>query len=82
MESTPFQSTSIRSYRDLRVWQVGMDLVVDCYRQTSGVPRDERFSLTQQIRRAVVSVPSNIAEGHGRTHLGDTCTIFRWRMGL
>jgi len=71
MKNTPFQSTSIRSYRDLRVWQVGMELVVDCYQQTSGFPPDERFSLTQQIRRAVVSVPSNIAEGHGRTHLGE-----------
>ncbi len=71
MENTPFQATSIRSYRDLKVWQLGMDLVVDCYQHTSGFPPDERFSLTQQIRRAVVSVPSNIAEGHGRTHLGE-----------
>ncbi len=71
MESTPFQSTSIRSYRDLKVWQMSIDLVVECYHLTSGFPRDERFSLTQQIRRAVVSVPSNIAEGHGRTHLGE-----------
>ncbi|MCH6547487.1 MAG: four helix bundle protein [Gemmatimonadetes bacterium] len=71
MESTPLQSTSIRSYRDLKVWQMGIDLVVECYQLTSRFPRDERFSLTQQIRRAVVSVPSNIAEGHGRTHLGE-----------
>ena len=71
MENTPFQATSIRSYRDLKVWQLGMDLVVDCYQHTSGFPADERFSLTQQIRRAAVSVPSNVAEGYGRTHLGD-----------
>jgi len=48
-----------------------MELLVECYRVTSQFPAIEKYALTQQLRRAVVSVPSNIAEGHGRDHLGD-----------
>ena len=55
MECDQFLGTPIRSYRDLRVWKVGMDLVVNCYRSTERFPRDERFGLTQQMRRAAVS---------------------------
>jgi four helix bundle protein len=54
------------SYRDLRVWQKAMDLVVEVYRITAQFPSDEKFGLTSQMRRAAVSIPSNIAEGHGR----------------
>jgi four helix bundle protein len=54
------------SYRDLRVWQKAMDLVVEVYRITAQFPSDEKFGLTSQRRRAAVSIPSNIAEGHGR----------------
>lgn len=57
---------TIRSYRDLRVWQDAMDLAVDVYGASAAFPPDERFGLTSQIRRAAVSVPSNIAEGWGR----------------
>ena len=57
---------SIQSYRDLVVWQKAMDLVTAIYRVTKNWPRDEAFGLTSQIRRAAVSVPSNIAEGRGR----------------
>ena len=71
MERDHFPETPIRSYRDLRVWQAGMDLVVDCYKFTGPFPKDERFGLTQQMRRAAVSIPSNIAEGYGRVHLGE-----------
>jgi four helix bundle protein len=49
-------------YKDLVAWQKAMDLVVDVYGATEGFPSRERFSLTDQIRRAAVSVPSNIAE--------------------
>ena len=59
----------IRSYRDLEVWQVAMDLVEVVYRLTKTFPSDEKFGLTSQIRRAAVSIPSNIAEGWGRTHI-------------
>lgn len=56
----------IQDFRDLRVWQAGMDLVVKMYQLTSSFPKTEQFGLTNQIRRAIVSVPSNIAEGHSR----------------
>ena len=59
---------SIQSYRDLVVWQKAMDLAEQCYQATKSFPSEERFGLTNQIRRAAVSVPSNIAEGHGRSH--------------
>ena len=53
-------------YRDLVAWQRGMDLVEAVYRLSAFFPADERFGLTNQIRRAAVSVPSNVAEGQGR----------------
>jgi len=54
------------SYENLNVWKDGMDLVSDVYRLTRKFPRDELFGIISQIRRASVSVPSNIAEGSGR----------------
>jgi four helix bundle protein len=53
-------------FRELRVWQAGMDLVELVYRLSAGFPEHERFGLAAQVRRAAVSVPSNIAEGHTR----------------
>ena len=53
------------SFKDLRVWQEGMRFVVEVYRLTSQFPRHELYGLSQQLRRAAVSVPSNIAEGKG-----------------
>lgn len=53
-------------YRDLVVWQKAMQFVTTIYRSTEQFPKTEIFALTNQIRRAVVSVPSNIAEGQGR----------------
>ena len=55
-----------RNYRDLVAWQKAMDLAEQVYQLTAEFPNEERFSLTSQIRRAVVSIPSNIAEGQGR----------------
>lgn len=57
---------AVQSYRDLEVWQQGMDLAVACYTATKSFPGDERFGLTSQIRRSASSVPANIAEGQGR----------------
>ena len=56
----------IKSHCDLIVWQKAMDLVEAVYGATSSFPREETYGLTSQIRRAVVSVPANIAEGQGR----------------
>lgn len=61
----------LKSYRDLLAWQKAMDLVISIYKVSALFPKEEKYSLTQQIRRAVVSVPSNIAEGYGRKHRGD-----------
>jgi four helix bundle protein len=55
-----------RSYKDLVVWQKSMELVPDIYRATAGFHKEELFGLISQIRRAAVSIPSNIAEGQGR----------------
>ena len=56
----------VSSHRDLIAWQKAVQLVKRCYQVSSRFPADERFGLTQQFRRAAVSVPSNIAEGKGR----------------
>jgi four helix bundle protein len=58
-----------RGFRDLRVWNEGMDLVEQIYRLTRDFPKHEVYGLTNQLRRAAVSIPSNIAEGQARTHL-------------
>ncbi len=58
-------------YRDLLVWQKAIELVTDIYRVTRGFPKDELYGLTSQIRRAAVSIPSNIAEGQGRLTRGE-----------
>jgi len=53
------------SFRDLRVWQEAMRLTAEIYKSTANFPKHEQYGLTQQIRRAAVSVPSNIAEAKG-----------------
>jgi four helix bundle protein len=65
------KSSRITSYRSLDVWQLAMDIVVEIYRVTRTFPAEERFGLTAQVRRAAVSVPSNIAEGHSRLGAGE-----------
>lgn len=60
----------VQSYSELIVWQKAMNLVEDIYRLTKKFPREEIYSLTDQIRRAAVSIPSCIAEGHDRFHSG------------
>jgi four helix bundle protein len=55
-----------KSYRDLVAWQKAMDLVTAVYQVSASFPKDEMYGLTSQLRRAAVSVPSNIAEGQGR----------------
>lgn len=54
---------TVNTYRELEVWQVGMTLVEKIYAATKSFPPDERFGLTSELRRAAVSIPSNVAEG-------------------
>ena len=61
----------IKNYRDLAVWQRGMEMALLVYQATKAFPDDERFGLTSQLRRAAVSVPANIAEGHARSSTKD-----------
>jgi four helix bundle protein len=59
-------TNTIRGHRDLAVWQAAMDLAKAVYAMTADFPTEERYGLVSQMRRAAVSVPSNIAEGAGR----------------
>ncbi len=93
----PFMSDS-ETYRDLETWQVAMDLVEHCYRVTTKFPQSELYGLTSQLRRAAVSIPSNVAEGccrkltrvylnHVSIALGshaevETCAEIAFRLGL
>ena len=61
----------IKRYQDLIVWQRAMQMVKEVYGITSSFPTDEKFGLVSQLRRAAVSVPSNIAEGQGRLTKGE-----------
>ena len=56
----------IKDFKELTVWQKSMKLAAEVYRITKKLPKDELFGLTNQLRRAAVSIPSNIAEGNGR----------------
>lgn len=61
----------VRSYHELLVWQKAVDLVAEIYRATRVFPKDELYGLTSQLRRASVSIPSNIAEGQSRLSTGE-----------
>ena len=61
----------LKNYKELKVWQKAYQLCLEIYRVTKVFPKEERYGLTSQIRRAAVSVPSNIAEGYGRKTKGE-----------
>lgn len=71
----------MNSYRDLIGWQKAIDVVVDIYRVTRSFPANEQFALTNQLRRAAVSIPSNIAEGQGRGTDKEFCHFLRIARG-
>ena len=58
----------IKSFRDLLIWQRGIQLVKEVYEETRNFPKEELYGLTNQIRRPAISIPSNISEGHIRQH--------------
>lgn len=63
--------SEIKTYRDLLIWQKSMALVSEVYKLTKSFPNEEMFGLSAQLRKASVSVPSNIAEGYGRNSTKD-----------
>lgn len=69
------------SYQNLVAWQKAMDLVTDVYKVTRAFPKEEVYGLTSQLRRAAVSVPSNIAEGQGRKGDGEFKHFLRLSLG-
>lgn len=72
---------SIKTYRDLIVWQKAMTMLTAVYRITQQFPQPESFGLTSPLRRCAVSVPSNIAEGYGRRATGDSVRFLQIAMG-
>ena len=64
-------TSEIKSYRDLKVWQKGIELVKQVYALTRKFPQYETYALANQMQRSAVSVPSNIAEGQARQHTGE-----------
>ncbi|HEY9865710.1 MAG TPA: four helix bundle protein [Candidatus Obscuribacterales bacterium] len=60
--------SDVKDYKDLIIWQKGIDIAEKCYYLTKNYPKDEMYGMTQQIRRCAVSIPANIAEGYGRRY--------------
>jgi len=75
---TDTSTPKVQSFRDLQVWQRSMEMTEAIYRLTQGFPREEVFGLTSQLRRAAVSIPSNIAEGQARLNTRE----FRQFLGI
>lgn len=71
----------MQSYRDLIVWQKSIELVALVYRVTERFPKSELFGLTSQMRRAAVSIPSNLAEGYARKHRAEYLQFVRIAYG-
>lgn len=70
--------SEIRTFRDLYVWQAAHELTLEIYRITKDFPFNEKYALVQQIRRAIVSVASNIVEGFHRKSLGESIRFYRY----
>jgi four helix bundle protein len=65
------ETKKLKSFKELIVWQKAYKLVLEIYKFTNNFPKSETYGLTQQVRRAAISIPSNIAEGYGRKHKTD-----------
>ncbi len=71
----------IRTHKDLKVWQKGIDLVILIYSLTKKYPKDELYALTNQMRRCVTSIPANIAEGSGRKNIAEYIQFLHISLG-
>ena len=71
----------MQDFRKIQVWQLNRQLTVNIYHATAAFPRDERYGLTSQMRRAVISIGSSIAEGCGRGSTADTLRFFQMSFG-
>ena len=71
----------MRNFKELKIWQKGMDKAVNCYKIIAGFPKEEKFGLSTQLTRAAVSIPSNIAEGSSRTSSKDYNRFLEMSLG-
>lgn len=81
MPSDDTKPRPIKSYRDLDVWSIGMDLAAAAYEIARKLPKEELFALSAQIRRASSSIPANIAEGYGRQSSAELARFLRISQG-
>jgi four helix bundle protein len=79
--ASPAEAAQPKDYRDLLVWKKGMALAKEIYQLTRGYPDSEKFGLISQMRRAAVSVPSNIAEGQARNTTGEFVQFLSHALG-
>lgn len=75
------EPNKIKNFTDLFVWKKGHELVLGIYQTTNKFPKEEKYGLSDQIRRAAVSITSNIAEGFGRQGLSDKTHFYNMSLG-
>ena len=75
------KGAEVKTYKDLLVWQKAIHFVTQVYKAVKGFPQEELYGLTSQIKRAAVSIPSNIAEGYGRKSTKDYIRFLQIAMG-
>jgi four helix bundle protein len=75
------EKTKIKNFTDLLIWQRGHQIVLKIYKITKEFPSEEKFALTDQLRRAAVSITSNIAEGFGRDKMNDKAHFYTMALG-
>jgi four helix bundle protein len=76
-----FKNYTMKDFKNLKIWQHGINLVVDVYQASKNFPPEELYGLTSQVRRSAVSIPSNIAEGSGRDSDKDFCRFLDISLG-
>lgn len=81
MKTQYFSVTTVNNFKDLKIWQKGMEIAEKCYFLTKNFPKDELYGIVQQIRRSSVSIPANIAEGYGRRYTGEYIRFLKIAQG-